>query len=181
MSNNIYNGTTSATYTFDEIKANIELSNKELNEVIDWWVRMGCLSRDGSTISLVEDESSWLKLANYAKEQDSNFNGIPDDGEEDEDEKNSEEVNILDIMEPFWNYIRGILKMGHRSNSQHHAQQLTPERLLSTFTMFLTDDGPVPTLDDVMAFMGRKIRQNLVYVENGVYLPTKELLEDVKN
>ncbi|KAE9551159.1 hypothetical protein FO519_005629 [Halicephalobus sp. NKZ332] len=137
------------TYTFDEIKANIELSNKELNEVIDWWVRMGCLSRDGSTISLVEDESSWSKLSTYAREQD--------------------KVNILDIMEPFWNYIRGILKMGHRSNSQHHAQQLTPERLLSTFTMFLTDDGPVPTLDD----FGK------VFTKNASWVDKDELLDVV--
>lgn len=167
-------------YTLNELSSVIDLPHGELNEVIDWWIKMGCLTKEGSIIRLVEDSSSWTKLEQYAKEQQINVYGSIEDEVNDE-EKNAEEINILDVMEQFWNYTKQTLKMNNRPNAQH-AQQITPEKLLSTFTIFMTDLGtPLPTIDDIVAYMGRKIRLNLVYMDNGVYYPTKELLEEGKN
>jgi hypothetical protein len=41
--------------------------------------------------------------------------------------------------------------------------------------MFASPGKPPPTVDAVLLFMQRKIKQNLVIFENGAYKPDKEL------
>lgn len=43
------------------------------------------------------------------------------------------------------------------------------------YKMFSSPGKPGPTIEAVTMFMQKKIRQNLVYYENNVYKPTKEL------
>uniref|UniRef100_A0AC34QSP6 Uncharacterized protein n=1 Tax=Panagrolaimus sp. JU765 TaxID=591449 RepID=A0AC34QSP6_9BILA len=170
-------------YKIEELIEVTEIPNRELEELIDWWVKKGCLSKEGNVVKLVTDEASWSKLEQFSKEQNQNQLGIVDE-EEDEDERSTEEVNILDLMENFWNYIKNNMKLGYRNTNAtvQNTHQVTPERLHKIVSMFMNDDSgsPTPTLDDIIAFMARKIRQNLVYMDNGAYYPTKELLEEGK-
>jgi len=43
------------------------------------------------------------------------------------------------------------------------------------FKNFTSPGKTIPSLDAVQMFMHRKVRQNLVIIENGVYKATKDL------
>jgi len=52
---------------------------------------------------------------------------------------------------------------------------LTAQTLHRLFKNFTSPGKTAPTLEAVHIFMQRKIRQNLIVLENGSYKPTKEL------
>lgn len=54
-------------------------------------------------------------------------------------------------------------------------EPLTAQYLHRMFKNFTSPGKTVPTLDAVQMFMHRKVRQNLVFIENGAYKATKDL------
>lgn len=52
---------------------------------------------------------------------------------------------------------------------------MTPQRLAAMYKMFSSPGKPGPSVEAVMAFMQRKIRENLVIFENGTYRPGSDL------
>lgn len=55
------------------------------------------------------------------------------------------------------------------------SEPLTPQRLAAMYKMFSSPGKPGPSVEAVMAFMQRKIRENLVIFENGTYRPGSDL------
>lgn len=50
---------------------------------------------------------------------------------------------------------------------------VTAQRLLSIYKHFGSADKPAPSLESIQLFMQKKIRENLVVIENGTYKATK--------
>lgn len=49
------------------------------------------------------------------------------------------------------------------------AEPLTPQRLAAMYKMFASPGKPGPSVEAVTTFMQRKMRENLVIFENGIY------------
>lgn len=60
-------------------------------------------------------------------------------------------------------------------------EPLTAQFLHRMFRNFTSPGKAAPSLEAVQMFMQRKIKQNLVVVENGVYKATKELKSQTKS
>uniref|UniRef100_A0A914Y575 Cullin family profile domain-containing protein n=1 Tax=Panagrolaimus superbus TaxID=310955 RepID=A0A914Y575_9BILA len=168
------------TVDIDDLTVQLGWEKKMFAEVIDWWIQQGCLTLDGKFATLNDDEVAWQKLEKTAEEQQKRYyerGEFEDESEDESDEGDDDGQNPrIDSMESFWTYSRNMLKISSRPHAGQYVQQVTSERLLAIFTMLSSPGKPPLTLEEVHTFMNRKIRANLVYLDNGVYKLTPEYL-----
>uniref|UniRef100_A0AC34FXB2 Cullin family profile domain-containing protein n=1 Tax=Panagrolaimus sp. ES5 TaxID=591445 RepID=A0AC34FXB2_9BILA len=168
------------TVNIDDLTVQLGWEKKMVTEIIDWWIQQGCLTLEGKLATLNDDEEAWEKLQKTAEEQQKKYNEkreFEDESEDESDEGDDDGQNPrIDAMESFWTYSRNMLKISSRPHTGQFVQLVTSERLLAIFTMLSSPGKPPLTLEEVHTFMNRKIRANLVYLDNGVYKLTPEYL-----
>jgi anaphase-promoting complex subunit 2 len=168
------------TINIEELTEQLEWDKKVVTEVIDWWIQQGCLTSDGTVATLNDDEDAWQRLQKTAEEQKKKYSEkgeFDDESEEESDEGDDDGQNPrIDAMESFWTYSRNMLKISSRPHPGQYVQHVTAERLLSIFNMLSSPGKPPITMEEVHTFMNRKIRANLVFLDNGIYRLTPEYL-----
>lgn len=102
------------------------------------------------------------------------------------DEDEEEQIPVEDVveeLEQYWNYTKNLVKKLINKNTNNNLQliyrttnePLTAQYLWRMFKNFTSPGKPTPSIEAVQIFMQRKIRLNLVTMENGVYKATKDL------
>ncbi|KAL3117270.1 hypothetical protein niasHT_007673 [Heterodera trifolii] len=158
-----------------------ELEILDLRKRLDWWTSKGLLSQGPSDPITLEDTfclvSTTEAIENYLKQsavhQSGTFYEYMYSDEEDEEKPLVEDV--AEELEQYWNYTKGLLM--HRAT----CEPLTAQFLHRMFKNFTSPGKMAPSLEAVQIFMQRKIKQNLVVFENGVYKATKELKSQSNN
>ena len=160
-------------WVITELAERTGLSGLQLKKRIDWWCSKGFLSPGGLDPIMLEETyclcASNKSIESLAKQ---NKGGQPflDDMFSDEDEEEQIPVeDVVEELEQYWNYTKNLLM--YRTTNE----PLTANYLHRMFKNFTSPGKPVPPLEAVQMFMQRKIRLNLVVMENGVYKATKDL------
>uniref|UniRef100_A0A914MDF1 Cullin family profile domain-containing protein n=1 Tax=Meloidogyne incognita TaxID=6306 RepID=A0A914MDF1_MELIC len=113
-----------------------------------------CLTSSPSSIQIIEKRDEAVML---------------DDFSDDEEEEQNSVEDVVEELEQYWNYTKNLLI--YRTTNE----PLTAQYLHRMFKNFTSPGKTIPSLDAVQMFMHRKVRQNLVIIENGVYKATKDL------
>lgn len=178
-------------WSFDDLKAVLEIeTEQEVEKRLGYWINNGVLYKSGldvyltETYSLIKTRKQFERLEELVRLSKTLLSHIQDscfqikekleeeeeiEDSDDEDDENEEipfETQV-EHLEMYWPYTKNLLMF----QSEH----LTNARIAAMYKMFASPGKPGPTIEAVTMFMQKKIKQNLVVYENGVYKPTKEL------
>ncbi|KAI1714368.1 cullin family domain-containing protein [Ditylenchus destructor] len=151
-------------WTIDELEEQTGLQGTALKSRLQWWCNKGLLIRAGleeitlSDIYALNDSPAVIEqLAKTENEQEEAMN------QSDEEEEVPLETQVEEL-EQYWPYTKNLLQF---------SGTVTAQRLLSIYKHFGSADKPAPSLESIQLFMQKKIRENLVVIENGTYKATK--------
>uniref|UniRef100_A0A914E5Y8 Cullin family profile domain-containing protein n=1 Tax=Acrobeloides nanus TaxID=290746 RepID=A0A914E5Y8_9BILA len=170
------------TWNLDEIAKETEMAHRQTKRRVDWWCNKGVLKSANfagalcDTWTLNSDTAALELFARHISEQKDRDDLIEEEVEEvggDLEPKNP----AVDQLEQYWAYTRNLLKinLAQQPNAPTAQPPVTADRLLSIFKLLVSPGMPAPSLESVVAFMQRKIKLNMVVLENGVYKPTKNI------
>uniref|UniRef100_A0A0N4ZXA9 Anaphase-promoting complex subunit 2 n=1 Tax=Parastrongyloides trichosuri TaxID=131310 RepID=A0A0N4ZXA9_PARTI len=137
-----------------------QLPRNTIKKACEYWTSLGYLlpsdMNDDEGYSLVKTPINSEKVKKMLVNQDQ---------DSDEEESNADDGTIIDSLEQYWNYTRNLI-----ANSN---DGIKPERLLQLYKMFNSPSKRGPSLDHVVMLLQRKVKQNILSVENGVYFVVK--------
>ncbi|KAI6222958.1 Anaphase-promoting complex subunit 2 [Aphelenchoides fujianensis] len=159
-----------SSITVAELCAELEMEKSALLKRLEWWKEKGVLNAlpdaDEPTWTIAHSSAQMERTAKQSKCR------VTNDEQQESDDEEEAEVPIeeqADSLEQYWLYTKNLLL--YHSNKD----PLTPAKLAQMYKMFSSPGKPTPTVEAVLLFMQRKIKQNLVVYENGAYKPDKEL------
>uniref|UniRef100_A0A0K0G2R0 Anaphase-promoting complex subunit 2 n=1 Tax=Strongyloides venezuelensis TaxID=75913 RepID=A0A0K0G2R0_STRVS len=149
------------SYKVSELVDILKLPRNTVKKACEYWTCLGYLLpteiNDDDGYSIVKTPINSEKVRKLLSNQDQ---------ESDEEETNTDDCTIIDSLEQYWNYTRNLI-----ANS---SDGIKPERLLQLYKMFNSPSKRGPSLDHVVMLLQRKIKQNILSVENGVYFVVKD-------
>uniref|UniRef100_A0A0N4Z4B1 Anaphase-promoting complex subunit 2 n=1 Tax=Parastrongyloides trichosuri TaxID=131310 RepID=A0A0N4Z4B1_PARTI len=147
--------------TVADVVDTLKLPRNIVKKGLEYWTSLGYLTpvemNDDEGYALVKTQINSEKVRKMLCNQDQ---------ESDEEEANIDDGTIIDSLEQYWNYTRNLI-----ANSN---DGIKPERLLQLYKMFNSPSKRGPSLDHVVTLLQRKVKQNILSVENGVYFIVKE-------
>ncbi|VDN22389.1 unnamed protein product [Gongylonema pulchrum] len=147
------------TWTVDEIAAELQMDKRSLKRRLEWWQNNGLIYS-----SLGESEAKTWHLATGSSKM-SRLQLEYDMEEDESDEEKGEDTEAVDALEQYWTYTKSYIA---------NQEPVKAERLHSIFKMFASPGQQGPTLEDVVAFLQRKVKLNLLSCTNGLYKVVKE-------
>lgn len=148
-------------YKVSDIVDLLKLPRNMVKKACEYWTCLGYLVpselNDDDDYSIVKTPINSEKVKKILSNQDQ---------ESDEEETNTDDCTIIDSLEQYWNYTRNLI-----ANS---SEGIKPERLLQLYKMFNSPSKRGPSLDHVVMLLQRKVKQNILSVENGVYFVVKD-------
>uniref|UniRef100_A0A183TWI9 Anaphase-promoting complex subunit 2 n=1 Tax=Toxocara canis TaxID=6265 RepID=A0A183TWI9_TOXCA len=149
------------TWTLNEMASVLEMDKRNVKKRLEWWQNSGIVAI--ATKSSDSESETWcLASANSKMDR---LRGEYDVEDESSDEERGEDTAAVDALEQYWTYTRSYMA---------NQEPLKPERLHTIFRMFASPGQQGPSLETVIAFLQRKVKQNLLTCSNGLYKVVKE-------
>ncbi|VDM19756.1 unnamed protein product [Wuchereria bancrofti] len=147
------------TWTVDEMAAELKMDKRNVKKRLEWWQNSGVVYA-----SMGESEAKTWHLASGTSKMERLQ--VEHDMEEDisDDDKN-EDMEAVDALEQYWIYTKSFIA---------NQEPVKAERLHTIFRMFASPGQHGPTLEDVVAFLQRKVKMNLLSCVNGLYKVVKD-------
>uniref|UniRef100_A0A0R3RFV7 Anaphase-promoting complex subunit 2 n=1 Tax=Elaeophora elaphi TaxID=1147741 RepID=A0A0R3RFV7_9BILA len=147
------------TWTVDEVAAELKMDKRNVKKRLEWWQNSGVVYA-----STDENEAKTWHLATGTSKMERLQ--VEHDMEEDvsDDDKN-EDMEAVDALEQYWIYTKSFIA---------NQEPVKAERLHTIFRMFASPGQHGPTLEDVVAFLQRKVKMNLLSCVNGLYKVVKD-------
>ncbi|MCP9258892.1 Anaphase-promoting complex subunit 2 [Dirofilaria immitis] len=140
------------TWTVDEIGAELKMDKRNVKK--DW---------NGGKIADESDAKTWHLASGTSKMERLQ---VEHDMEEDvSDDDRNEDMEAVDALEQYWIYTKSFIA---------NQEPVKAERLHTIFRMFASPGQHGPTLEDVVAFLQRKVKMNLLSCVNGLYKVVKD-------
>uniref|UniRef100_A0AC35TL01 Anaphase-promoting complex subunit 2 n=1 Tax=Rhabditophanes sp. KR3021 TaxID=114890 RepID=A0AC35TL01_9BILA len=152
-------------YTTDDLATSLEMDRITMKKACEFWVTLGFLTPtefdEGDGFAISESKVNMERVQKHLDNQ---------DVESDDEEGGTYDTKIIDSLEQYWNYTKNMIKT--------NPEGLKPERLLQIYKMFTSPSKRGPTIDHVNMLLQRKVKQNLLSVENGMYYIVEKGEED---
>ncbi|VIO90833.1 Anaphase-promoting complex subunit 2-like [Brugia malayi] len=147
------------TWTVDEMAAELKMDKRNVKKRLEWWQNSGVVYASAG-----ESEAKTWHLASGTSKMERLQ--VEHDMEEDisDDDKN-EDMEAVDALEQYWIYTKSFIA---------NQEPVKAERLHTIFRMFASPGQHGPTLEDVVAFLQRKVKLNLLSCVNGLYKVVKD-------
>ncbi|KAK6101041.1 Cullin family protein [Brugia pahangi] len=147
------------TWTVDEMAAELKMDKRNVKKRLEWWQNSGVVYASAG-----ESEAKTWHLASGTSKMERLQ--VEHDMEEDvsDDDKN-EDMEAVDALEQYWIYTKSFIA---------NQEPVKAERLHTIFRMFASPGQHGPTLEDVVAFLQRKVKMNLLSCVNGLYKVVKD-------
>ncbi|CAG9536340.1 unnamed protein product [Cercopithifilaria johnstoni] len=147
------------TWTVDEVAVELKMDKRNVKKRLEWWQNSGVVYASEG-----ESEAKTWHLASGTSKMERLQ--VEHDMEEDvsDDDKN-EDMEAVDALEQYWIYTKSFIA---------NQEPVKAERLHTIFRMFASPGQHGPTLEDVVAFLQRKVKMNLLSCVNGLYKVVKD-------
>ncbi|VDO53201.1 unnamed protein product [Onchocerca flexuosa] len=148
------------TWTVDEMASELKMDKRNVKKRLEWWQNSGVVYASAG-----ESEAKTWHLASGTSKMERLQ--VEHDMEEDvsDDDKN-EDMEAVDALEQYWIYTKIFIA---------NQEPVKAERLHTIFRMFASPGQHGPTLEDVVAFLQRKVKMNLLSCVNGLYKVVKDI------
>ncbi|VBB27513.1 unnamed protein product [Acanthocheilonema viteae] len=147
-------------WTVDEVAAELKMDKRNVKKRLEWWQNSGVVYASTGEI----EAKTWHLASGTSKMERLQ---VEHDMEEDvsDDDKN-EDMEAVDALEQYWIYTKSFIA---------NQEPVKAERLHTIFRMFASPGQHGPTLEDVVAFLQRKVKMNLLSCVNGLYKVVKDV------
>ncbi|VDM98203.1 unnamed protein product [Thelazia callipaeda] len=142
------------SWTIDEISVELKMDKRNVKKRLEWWQNSGVVyafvgEGEAKTWNLASGTSKMYRLQ-----------AEHDTEENISDEEKNEDTEAVDALEQYWTYTKSFIT---------NQEPVKAERLHTIFRMFASPGQHGPTLEDVVAFLQRKVKLNLLSCTNGLY------------
>lgn len=153
--------TSKESWMISEMTSVLGMEKRNVRKRLEWWQNSGIVTL---TTKSGDGESETWCLASASSKMD-RLRGEYDIDDDASDEEKSEDTSAVDALEQYWTYTKSYMA---------NQEPLKPERLHTIFRMFASPGQQGPSLETVIEFLQRKVKQNLLSCSNGLYKVVRE-------